>query len=618
MGPLALVLRLASKDLRHTVAESLLLLVGIATAAATLTMALGLHGVTSHPYQLTRQATRGPDIVAASLHGAPLASLSHAPGVTASSGPYLIADPNLMVDGHTDPVMAEGRASTIARVDQPKLTAGTWVRPGGVVVERSLAELLGLRVGETVQLGHGPTGPTGGPPPQSALQGPSTDSRQPPPPARSLRVDGIAVTAALLPAPYSDFAHPSGFPEAGLVWVTAATARELSDATGGPFAYTLNLRLADPSSAPGFVDAHRSGSVSLISWQAIESRAGEIVSIERAILLTGSSLLGLLALACVALLVGGRMEEETRRVGLLKAVGATPAIVTAVLLAEQLALAVASAAVGLVTGWALAPLLTNPGASLLGAPGAPTIGPSSVGLVLAATVGLALLATAIPAVRAARMSTVDAIADAPRPARRGRLSIALSSHLPVPLLLGVRLASRRRRRAVLSAASIALTVGALVTVLMFREHAHSLASLGGLYRFSGPSDPLWERGSDVMAVFTVAMVLLAFVNAVLVTWATVQEVRHTTAVERALGASPGQTTASIVAAQLLSALPGALLGVPVGVGLYVLVGHHNSTLPSAVAIIGVVLLVLVVTACLTALPARFGMRRSVSGALQAE
>jgi len=48
----------------------------------------------------------------------------------------------------------------------------------------------------------------------------------------------------------------------------------------------------------------------------------------------------------VAVLVGGRMAEQTRRVGLLKAIGGTPGLVAAVLLAENLILALIAAAVG--------------------------------------------------------------------------------------------------------------------------------------------------------------------------------------------------------------------------------------------------------------------------------
>ena len=51
----------------------------------------------------------------------------------------------------------------------------------------------------------------------------------------------------------------------------------------------------------------------------------------------------MLAIASIAVLVGGRMAQQTRRVGLLKAVGATPALIAATLLAENMLLAVAAA-----------------------------------------------------------------------------------------------------------------------------------------------------------------------------------------------------------------------------------------------------------------------------------
>jgi putative ABC transport system permease protein len=174
---------------------------------------------------------------------------------------------------------------------------------------------------------------------------------------------------------------------------------------------------------------------------------------------------------------------------------------------------------------------------------------------------------------------------------------------------------------VLSAASVAISVGSLVAVLMFREHANSLhtsGGLGGLYRFSGPGDPLWERGMDVLLVFTVALVLLALVNAVLVTWATVQDARHASAIERALGASPNQVGWGLVVAQLLPALPGAILGIPVGVGLYDAVGRHSSTVPSAPAHLGVLVVTLLVVAVLTSIPARIGAGKSVAEILQSE
>ena len=72
---------------------------------------------------------------------------------------------------------------------------------------------------------------------------------------------------------------------------------------------------------------------------------------DQAFLLTGATLLGLLALASVAVLVGGRLAEGTRRVGLLKAIGGTPGLVAATFLAENLFLALVAAVVGLLAGW---------------------------------------------------------------------------------------------------------------------------------------------------------------------------------------------------------------------------------------------------------------------------
>ena len=141
MGRLLLVCRLATRDLRHHPAQAALLLLAITAAATTLTLGLALHGVTSRPYQQTRAATSGPDVVAylpvthqpGHRPGPPaqVTALIRAPGVTGHSGPYPLASAILRVHGITAGVEAEGRGQAPAAVDQPKLTAGTWVHPGG-------------------------------------------------------------------------------------------------------------------------------------------------------------------------------------------------------------------------------------------------------------------------------------------------------------------------------------------------------------------------------------------------------------------------------------------------------------------------------------------------------
>ncbi len=80
-----------------------------------------------------------------------LAPLEHAPGVVAYSGPFPMTWA-LLQSGHTSATAeVEGRSSAPSAVDRPKLIQGTWVRPGGVVVEATFAQVLGLHVGDRVE-----------------------------------------------------------------------------------------------------------------------------------------------------------------------------------------------------------------------------------------------------------------------------------------------------------------------------------------------------------------------------------------------------------------------------------------------------------------------------------
>jgi ABC-type lipoprotein release transport system permease subunit len=631
MGKIVLIGRLAARDIRRHKAQALLLLLAITAAATTLVLGLALNGVTNHPYQQTRAATNGPDLVAgygvnlgptsgvnlnptqgppplsAAQLQADTSALTHLSGVTEYSGPYPVASVVLRTRGLTVQVLAEGRTEAPALVDQPKLTAGSWVRPGGVVIERTFATALGVGVGDRVTLNGQP-----------------------------FRVAGIAVTAAAAPYPNCYltncmFTGPQMGTGAGslstlnvgLAWVTEADARAMASPQA-PLTYVLNLKLKDPATAPavvnqifaqGGVGALASAGIdSVNSWQAISSAAGELVRDQQNVLQVGAVLAVLLAVASVAVLAGGRMAERTRRVGLLKAVGSTPGLVAAVLVAENLALALLAAAAGLVIGWAAAPLITNPGAGLIGTAGAPSITLTTIGLTVALALAVALASTLVPAVKAARSSTVSALADTPRPPRRRAALIALSARLPVPLLLGVRMAAGRLRRAVLSAASIAVTSAGIVAVLTFRATVdHDLGPAAGQI-----GDPVVTRDTQMLVVITIALVALAVLNAVCAAWATVLDFRRTAALARALGASPQQVTAGVAWAQVLPAVPGTLLGIPLGIGLFKAADHGMMTIPPVWWLAAAVILTLAVVAVLASIPALLGTRRSSAEVLQAE
>jgi ABC-type lipoprotein release transport system permease subunit len=634
MGRFRLVGRLAARDLRRRPAEAALLLLAIGAATTTLTLGLVLHDVASDPYQRTREATAGPDVIASvsadPLQNRPadrasLEALTDAPGVVDHSGPYPVTGAVLEAQGQLAKAQVEGRDSDAAAVDQPELTQGGWVGDGGAVIEAAFADALGVGAGDRITLND-----------------------------RSFRVVGVAVTAAVPPyptmsptgtadnplqycVPYPDpcdqqsetrgdpspevraalrridFEHP------GLVWLTQSDARSLVPEGESP-SYVLNLKLDDPGDAAAFVNELPSGRSpgvasadlpSLQSWQQIRDQiAADLERNQQQVLLVGSRLLTLLAVASVAVLVGGRMAEQTRRVGLLKAVGGTPSLVAAVLLVEYVVVALLAAAGGLAAGWLAAPLLTDTGAGLLGSAGAPSLTVSTVAMVMAVALGVAVAATFVPAVRAARTSTVRALADSARAPRRTAWLIRASARLPVPLLLGMRAAARRPRRIVLAVASIAITVCGIVAALAAQADPALVEDRGSSIKGEGLD--------QVLLVITVTLVALAAINAIFITWATALDAKHSSALARALGATPQQVSTGLSAAQVLPALVGAVLGIPGGLALFAAVSSDETANPPLWQLLAVVPVTMLVVAALTTIPARLGARRPAAETLQAE
>ena len=501
------------------------------------------------------------------------------------------------------------------------LTQGTWVRAGGVVVEAAFADALGIGAGDRITL--------------SALDlanGQPVAGRD----SRSFRVVGVSVTAATTPYP-EVFCLALCPGNSGLVWLTQADARSLAPQEE-PSDYVSYLKLADPAAGPAFVADHNPpedapagtrasdpATPLLRSWQEISEQSANLVENERRALLTGAWLLAVLALASVAVLVGGRMADQIRRVGLLKAVGGTPALVAAVLLAEYVVVALLAAAAGLAVGWLAAPLLTDPSAGLLGRAGAPPLAISTVGLVTAVALGVAVAATLVPAVRAARTSTVLALADSARAPRRTAWLIAISARLPVPLLLGLRVAARRPRRVVLATVSIALTVSGVVAAMSAHADLKAGDPVGPLpwptnsVEWSPRSTLRTDRLNQVLLVITITLLALAAVNAIFITWATALDARHSSALARALGATPRQVSAGLSTAQLLPALVGAILGIPGGIELIGAADpDRTTTLAPLWQLLVVVPATVLVVAGLTAIPARLGARRPVAGILAAE
>jgi hypothetical protein len=592
MPHLTVIVRLAVRDLRRRGTEAVLLFLAITAATTTIAVGLSLHGVTKDPYDATRAATRGPDVVArlypdwdtgaiAAADLAGLRALAHHAGVSAASGPFPTTWNDLRFAGRVAGDEIEGRDTATdaaaTPVDQPAVRSGTWLTgPGTVVVEHVLATALHVRPGDTVTLKGG-----------------------------SFRVVGTAVTAAVAnyPAACLSTCEPTAGSaprhSSGLVWVTQDDARALADASQ-PLYYRLDLRLTDPATGDGFPGGDPSP-VDPMPVSLLRREDARLTDTTQAFLLTGGSLLILLAVASVAVLVGGRMADQVRRVGLLKAVGGTPRLVAAVLLAEYLALGLLADAAGLGIARVVAPLFTGDGDGLLGGVAAPSVTLADAGIVTGVALLVSVLASFGPAIRAARISVVRALNAGARPPKRRRLVNALSRRLPVALLLGMRLTARRPRRFVLSVLSIAVTGGGVFGVLATSRH------LGG-QRYGGAAgldNPENVAVDHILLLLTVLLVILAAVNAVFIAWASVLDGRPAASLARALGASRREVTAALVSAQVLPAACGAVLSVPTGVLLLVAANHTGHVeYPPLWQTFSLVVASVLVTAALTALPAR--------------
>ncbi|KIF75579.1 hypothetical protein QR77_20065 [Streptomyces sp. 150FB] len=595
MGRILLVLRLVVADVRRHPVQAAILLLSITVASATLALGGTMLGATDALYRQTRAATAGPDMVALAPGGDPattahLKTLEHAPGVVGHNGPYLRYYTEFTAHGSTAKVVAQGAPATPGPINRPSVTSGSWIRPGGVVVERGFANALGVHVGDQVTVA-----------------------------GRSRPVVGTAVTAADHIYPWAEMIGPGGGPSdlAGLVWLSEPDAGALA-ATDLEVTSVLDLKLRDPDATQAFTDSvrdplHASAiRVHTFTWQFIAAQDDVILQGTQPILVVGSWLLSFLAIAGMAALAAGRAAKHTRRVGLLKAVGATPGLIAAALLAEYVILALVADALGLTAAHLLAPTVINPTGSLIST-GTGLTG-TTVAITTAVALAVAMVTTLGPTVHALRTETVAALADtARRPVQRARLT-SVSALLPVPLLLGLRLVARRPGRAFLQACSVTAT-GIMTTglLMIFAQpvKAYGLGSTELINLKAGQ-----ER--HLIVAVTAALITLAAVNTLTITWTTALEARPTMAVARTLGATPGQVTAGLSTAQLLPTVPGALVGIPMGILFCLPFTGAGTVYPPVSSLFAAALAAVLATALLTALPARVAAHRSVAQTLSAE
>ncbi|SDQ93660.1 ABC transporter permease [Thermostaphylospora chromogena] len=351
------------------------------------------------------------------------AALSELPGVAAVAGPYRSAPVTLVQDGRKSPVALRALPARPPAVAHPVVKEGRWLDtadPDGVVVERTFAEAVGLRLGS--------------PFPVTALNGTRHE----------LAVAGIAETA-------EQGFYPEWTP--GLAWVLPQTLDRVEPVAARSES-VIGLRLDDPEATRLTVQR----AVTLLdervqrvtTWQQVRA-AMELDNRLLGLMLALFGAVGLVAAAlALANAVGGRVLTHSRDLATLKSLGLTPGQVTGMLVAEHGSLGLLGVVTGLICGRLVTMVALGDGAGL-----PPSL--TSTAVIAGGTVLVVLVAVLLPAWRGGRTPPIP---DTPVAPPRGRLSrlarLALLVRLPPALVLGARDAFTRRLPAALTVFGVAI------------------------------------------------------------------------------------------------------------------------------------------------------------------
>ncbi|MEX0171134.1 ABC transporter permease [Streptomyces sp. LMG1-1-1.1] len=378
-------------------------------------------------------------------------------GIAAASGPFTTVSLTPGVDGFDDlpPLTLAGRSGPEGAVDELVLTDGRWATgPGEVVLsaDSRVMPVLGLRL----RLPDLPGDP-------------------------ELKVVGVARSVT----------------RSADAWVSPSQIDALRP-PGGAAGYEMFYRL-DHAATADEVSAGRDAVTAAVpagavtgarSWLTVKKAAER----ETALFVPFLIAFGVLGLVMSVLVVGhvvaGTVGSGTRRIGILKAVGLTPAQVVRAYLGQALIPAAVGAGLGVLAGNLLAVPVLSEAAEAYGTTGL-TVAPWVDAAVVAGVLALVALTAGAASWRGGRLRTVDALAvgRVPSPGR-GRRAARLGARLPLPRPVGLGLAVPFARPARTAAMCVAVAFGtAAVTfavglgsslgeVLTAREHDAADVTVG--------------------------------------------------------------------------------------------------------------------------------------------
>jgi putative ABC transport system permease protein len=342
------------------------------------------------PQQLTAATVDGATAVAG-----PFTTVSLRPHTVTGrrpSGP----GPGFPAGVDLPPTKLAGRAAPGGPVDQLELTSGRWVSaPGEIVWE---ADSVPFQVGDRISFPEAPGAPT-------------------------LTVVGLARSIG----------------RSAQAWVSPEQLSALAG-PGTPVAYQMLYRFARADTEDE-IAADRAAIAAALPPGAFTG-AASYLTIRQATERTAATfapfvvafgVLGLImSILIISIVVGGAVSSATRRIGILKALGYTPVQVARAYVGQALIPAVVGAVLGVALGNVAAiPVLSEEGQAF--GTGTPGLAPWVSVVVPIGALILVAVAALVPALRAGRLRTVDAIAVGRTPAAgRGRHARRLLGRLPLP------------------------------------------------------------------------------------------------------------------------------------------------------------------------------------------
>jgi putative ABC transport system permease protein len=436
--------RIARADIVSRPAQSALLLLVVVVAAAGITAGLGQQKGAASQWRDAIARSNGADVAIYGNDRAALAQVAADPAVSQASAPVPISnDTNIVVGSERVRLPLRGLVPSVP-VGHPLIAAGRNLDPSAtdeIVLERSFALAKAIHVGDTVTV-IGSGGPV------------------------QLRVVGQTIDTI-------DCFYPQCGSQFG--WVSPSTVDRLQPAIADPRVYLLLLKLHDRNAVGSFASAaferYRDALVGVNDWKDTEGDALAFNNVFAAFLSIFAVVLLVAAGLVVLSSVMARVLARYREIGILKAVGLTPRGVSTLILGEHVAMAAGGVIVGFVIGCLLAPSMALRMAQVLGRTGL-SFPLSSLVVTLVVVEVLVAGATVLPAWRAGRIPTSRAITQGAAPPRLGasRLaSLASRAHLGPPVVSGVKDATARPLRTVLTVATLVVTVIAVVVTFGFQR-----------------------------------------------------------------------------------------------------------------------------------------------------